>query len=134
VVDEGDAPPGARAEARAVLVPHAIAGDDFEEFFRHYPRQENKKAAAAEFARVMASGEITAPELIAATMRYAAERDGENPKFTLLPVTFLRDARWTDGPRPKGNGDARPQRGGRKDYRAIALRHGGFDVPKDWQQ
>ena len=105
---------------------------DFEEFWRHYPRQENQKAALAAFGCALAKAD--AATLINGAMRYAADRDGEDPRYTALPANWLDGERWTDGSKPKVNGSGRPySRNKKTEMATIALRMVGIDVPEGWQ-
>lgn len=75
--------------------------DEFEEFWRHYPRRVAK--AAARRAWKAASRKAGGGEIIRGAMRYAAERDGQPPKFTKHPATWLNGECWTDEPAPPAN-------------------------------
>jgi hypothetical protein len=113
----------------------AHAEEAFAEFWRHYPLQVDRKAAAAQFDAVLAAGQATAAELVAGAMRYAADRDGKDAQYTAWPANWLKNERWTDGPRPKANGvKERPQRPGKPSLTNTALRAVGIHVPEDWQQ
>jgi hypothetical protein len=91
----------------------------FEEFWRQYPKKVAKLAAQKAFARAVKNG--TAPaEILAGAMRYAAERDGQDSKYTKHPATWLTSGCWADEASPP----ARPQR---RAAVAALLRIGGHD-------
>jgi hypothetical protein len=75
------------------------AADDgaaaFDRFWAAYPRKKAKEAARKAFAKAVETG--TAVEtLIAGAQRYAVERNGENPKYTKHPATWLNGGCWED--------------------------------------
>jgi hypothetical protein len=67
---------------------------DFLAWWAEYPLKVGKKIAADKYraARKTASAE----ELLAAVKRYAAQREGKDPRFTAHPKTWLGDGRWMD--------------------------------------
>lgn len=69
----------------------------FEIFWEAYPRRVAKgEARKAWPAAVKAAG---GPEpIIEGAKRYAAERRGQDPKFTAHPASWLRAERWGDEP------------------------------------
>ncbi len=103
----------------------------FSEFWRQYPRQENQKAALAAFERALAKADTAT--LINGAMRYAADRDGEDPQYTKLPANWLDDERWTDGPKPKGNGASRHGKRQPTSMFEEAARAGGLILDGDYQ-
>jgi hypothetical protein len=73
----------------------ADAGDAFERFWRTFPRKVAKQAACKAFAKALENG--TAVEtLIAGAQRYAVERQGQDPKYTKHPATWLNGGCWED--------------------------------------
>jgi hypothetical protein len=70
------------------------------EFWVHYPRKVAKDNARKAFVRVVKSGRATPEELLAGVLRYAAERTGEDPKFTKHPATWLNGGCWQDDSAP----------------------------------
>jgi hypothetical protein len=71
------------------------AGEAFDRFWAAYPRRKAKEAARKAFAKAVENG--TAVEtLIAGAQRYAVERNGENPKYTKHPATWLNGGCWED--------------------------------------
>lgn len=77
---------------------HSEIDSDFEQFYRQYPRHAAKAAALKAYRGVISKGLVTAAELEAGAMRYAAERSGQDPKFTKHPSTWLNGACWADEP------------------------------------
>lgn len=78
-----------------------VAADGFAEFWQAYPRRVAKGAAEEAYRQIIRNGEATEGELLAGAMRYAAERDREDPRFTKHPATWLNGKCWTDEPPPK---------------------------------
>jgi len=67
---------------------------DFEEFYRNYPKHVAK--AAAQKAYKAARKKATAAELLQGALRYSAERQGQDPKYTKHPSTWLNSGCWAD--------------------------------------
>jgi hypothetical protein len=55
-----------------------------------------KGAAAKAYRRIIRNREATEAELLAGAMRYAAQRDGDDPQFTKHPATWLNGKCWMD--------------------------------------
>lgn len=64
------------------------------EFWPAYPRKDDKGRARKAFLSVIKSKKATAAELVNGAIRYAAERQGEDPKFTKQPATWLNAEAW----------------------------------------
>ncbi|MGY3496683.1 helix-turn-helix domain-containing protein [Bradyrhizobium sp. USDA 4502] len=73
-------------------------GEGFEEFYAAYPRHVARGAAEKAYARIIRAGEATPDELLVAARRYADERNGQEPKFTKHPATWLSKQCWLDEP------------------------------------
>lgn len=91
------------------LSPHRPAGEvdgfieaAFLEFWRQFPKKKNFKEAKTAYTHVVTTGEATVEVLNAGAMRYAAERDGEDPRYTKNPKTWLEGHCWMDEPTPSG--------------------------------
>lgn len=69
--------------------------DDFEEFWRIYPRRIEKKSAFKAWKTALKSG-ATADEITAGAARYAKYRAGEPERFTKHPSTWLNQGCWED--------------------------------------
>lgn len=72
---------------------------DFDAWWDQYPRKRGKNAALkAYMAARRADGGPSALTLMNGAMRYAAERTGQDGKFTAHPATWLNQGRWDDEP------------------------------------
>lgn len=69
--------------------------DDFENFWRTYPRRIEKKSAFKAWKTALKSG-ATADEITAGAARYAKYRAGEPERFTKHPSTWLNRGCWED--------------------------------------
>lgn len=69
--------------------------DDFENFWRIYPRRIEKKSAFKAWKTALKSG-TTADEITAGAARYAKYRAGEPERFTKHPSTWLNHGCWED--------------------------------------
>lgn len=69
--------------------------DDFENFWRTYPRRIEKKSAFKAWKTALKSG-ATADEITAGAARYAQYRAGEPERFTKHPSTWLNQGCWED--------------------------------------
>lgn len=69
--------------------------DDFENFWRTYPRRIEKKSAFKSWRTALKSG-ATADEITAGAARYAKYRAGEPERFTKHPSTWLNQGCWED--------------------------------------
>jgi helix-turn-helix protein len=72
----------------------SLAG--FDDFWRIYPRKDDKPKARKAFKA--ASKKIDTAALIAGAERYAAERAGQDPQFTKYPATWLNAESWNNEP------------------------------------
>src|SRR4051812_20929516 len=84
-----------KTPATKIKPSKAELAEAFERFWRVYPKRVAKDAAAKAFAVALKSG-VDPGELITGAMRYAAERSGENPKYTKHPATWLHAGCWQD--------------------------------------
>src|SRR5690606_38824648 len=71
--------------------------DGFDEFWSIYPRRVAKGAARKAWPNAVTAAGGVEP-ILAGARRYAAERDGEDPKFTAHPATWLNRESWADEP------------------------------------
>jgi Helix-turn-helix domain len=74
----------------------ADVGEAFDRFWAVYPRRVAKEAARKAFAGAIKRGGALVEALIAGAQRYAAERTGQNPKYTKHPATWLNAGCWED--------------------------------------
>ena len=77
---------------------------DFAEWWTQYPKKVSKLAAEKAYHAARKKG-ATPAELLSAAMRYAAERSGQDSKYTKNPSTWLTGGCWLDEPAaaPIGN-------------------------------
>lgn len=68
---------------------------EFSRWWEEYPRAAGKVDARNAYEAARKRG-ASAEELLLAAKHYAAERDGEEPKFTKHAATFLRQDRWRE--------------------------------------
>lgn len=82
--------------------PGAVIDFEFAEFWRVYPRRDDRGHALKAFkaARVKAGQEV----LVNAAKRYAEAREGQDLKFTALAATWLNGERWLDETSSQPNG------------------------------
>lgn len=66
----------------------------FGDFWRAYPKKVARSAAMCAFARAVQ--QVTPDELIRGAICYAAERQGEDPRYTKHPATWLNKTCWND--------------------------------------
>lgn len=86
--------------------------DDFEEFWRIYPRREDKKKAFKVWQTALKNG-ATADEIIAGAARYAKYRAGEPEQYTKHPSTWLNGDCWENEYSTAGTGYGSGQYGSR---------------------
>ena len=86
--------------------------DDFEEFWRTYPRHEDKKKAFKVWQTALKNG-ATADEIIAGAARYAKYRAGEPEQYTKHPSTWLNGDCWENEYSTAGMGYGSSQYGSR---------------------
>ncbi len=72
--------------------------DDFETWWKSYPRRVDKGRARKAYAT--AAKKAPVEQLLAAAINYAASRAGQDPKFTKHPTTWLNAESWLDEPEP----------------------------------
>ena len=94
--------------------------DDFENFWRTYPRRIEKKSAFKAWKTALKSG-ATADEITAGAARYAKYRAGEPERFTKHPSTWLNQGCWEDEYSTAGIGYGSGQYGSRLSPEEAAL-------------
>lgn len=77
---------------------------DFDEFWKAYPRRVEKITARTAYDKALKVA--TATQILQGAMRYAAERQGQNPRFTKHPASWLNAGCWDDEPIGKTNGQS----------------------------
>jgi Helix-turn-helix domain len=68
----------------------------FDDFWRAYPKRVGRADAMRAFAAAMQ--QATPDEIIRGAIRYAADRRGEDSRYTKNPATWLSKACWIDPP------------------------------------
>lgn len=94
--------------------------DDFENFWRTYPRRIEKKSAFKAWKTALKSG-ATADEITAGAARYAKYRAGEPERFTKHPSTWLNQGCWEDEYSTAGTGYGSGQYGSHLSPEEAAL-------------
>jgi hypothetical protein len=91
---------GKEVGRRSRMNPDADTENDanFEDWYRQYPKKVAKAAALKAYRAVITKKLATPEELLAGAMRYAAERSGQDPKYTKHPSTWLQGGCWADEP------------------------------------
>lgn len=84
----------------------AISPELFETWWLLVPRKKAKGAARRAFTAALKRADIKT--LTEGIQRYADERRGEDPQFTVHPATWLNGDRWSDERPAAGNGGGRP--------------------------
>ncbi|WNO25863.1 helix-turn-helix DNA binding domain protein [Arthrobacter phage Altadena] len=83
-----------------------IEANPFDEFWRVYPRKDDKKRARAAFDKALREAPL--PEILAGALRYATDPN-RDPKYTKQPATWLNAGAWSNGPLPdRAGGSSRP--------------------------
>ena len=78
------------------------AQDEFDEFWKAYPRRTAKLAAQKAFASAIKRG--ADPNAMTAAARSFAESPDRDPQFTPHPATWLNQGRYDDQPQEQHNG------------------------------
>jgi hypothetical protein len=102
---------GSFSASRGEAAPRDEAIASFEAWWTQYPLKKAKVAALKAYQRVIKNGDASPDELLSGVIRYAAERDGQDPKYTKHPATWLNGACWADEPMsrlPFEKGQRRP--------------------------
>lgn len=71
--------------------------DEFDEFWRTYPRRKEPKRARTAWDRAIKRGTDPA-DIIEGARRYAAEKASTEPRFVKHPATWLNGGCWDDEP------------------------------------
>lgn len=72
-------------------------GSDFAAFYAAFPRKVGRKDAERKWLKAIKDGASPA-DLLAGAERYARERDGQDPKYTKHPASWLHQGCWMDEP------------------------------------
>jgi hypothetical protein len=91
----------------------------FEIWYKQYPKNVDKADARKAYLAVIRKKLATPEQLMAAAARYAAERNGQDPKYTKNPATWLNKQSWLNEPADTG-GTYSAAQPGRPDHIAVA--------------
>lgn len=82
--------------------------EDFEEWYRTFPKHVAKGAARKAYKRARAQG-ASADDLKLGALAYAVKVAGQDTKFTKHPATWLNAECWADEPTKPEASSAAPQ-------------------------
>jgi hypothetical protein len=91
--------------------PSSETEADFEIWYKQYPKHVDKADARKAYLTVIKKKLATPEQLLAAAMRYAAERTGQDPKYTKNPATWLNKHSWLNEPASIGDTYSAAQQG-----------------------
>ena len=97
--------PQTASPKRETRKPKPKADDDagFDELWKLYPRKVGKDAARKAYTAAVGRGGLPG-DIMAGVRRYAAERAGEDERYTAHASTWLNAGRWTDSPQSGKSG------------------------------
>lgn len=98
-IDESISPELTLIEQPAEGLPKKESG--FDGWWAQYPRKIDKKDSKKIYERLVKSGRVTEPELLAAAMRYAAEKIGKDQIYIKNPKNWLSGECWLNEPQPQ---------------------------------
>lgn len=84
-------------EPRSKAALEKQLGEDFNDWYTLYPKHSGRGAAVSAYRKARKSG-ATTEELLAGARRYSTERNGQDPRYTKMPATWLNQECWTDEP------------------------------------
>ena len=108
---QGSQQPARRKSAKSDDPEHP----EFAEWWLQYPLKKARAEAAKRYSLIVSKGRATPADLLAGVMRYAAERSGQDPRYTKHPATWLNQGCWTD--------EAQPQQPDREHPLLAGVRH-----------
>lgn len=74
--------------------PEPTASSDFQAFYDLYPKKKNRKQAEVAFPRALKRASLA--KILAGVERYAAERHGQDERYTKHAATWLNNDCWND--------------------------------------
>jgi hypothetical protein len=83
----------------------SLSKSKFEDFWDAYPRRISKGSAKRAWDK--ATLKEDAEKIIEAAKRFAKSREGQDPRYTPHPATWLNGERWSDQPETLGPKDKR---------------------------
>tara|TARA_R110002074_G_C12558458_1_gene667639 strand:- start:31689 stop:32339 length:651 start_codon:yes stop_codon:yes gene_type:complete len=87
-----------KPETRSHTDKYHHPDDGFDEWYQAYPKHVGRGQAARAYKAALKIAEPLT--LLEGVKRYAAERAGQDAKFTALPATWLNGERWLDEASP----------------------------------
>jgi hypothetical protein len=81
---------------KRIRAESAEGSSQFEQWYSSYPKKVDRKDAERCFNRLMATGEITFDDLMAATARYAAAKVGVEAKYVKAPAVWINKGSYLD--------------------------------------
>src|SRR5262249_48511926 len=105
----------------------APAADGFDAVYAQYPEKVEKRAAQAAYVKAIKRG-VDPAIILRGAMRYAAERAGQDPKYTKHPATWLNKGCWDDEASPRsGPQNRNAGRDGARGFLAEIARGGSHE-------
>lgn len=108
-----------RREVDIISQPELDVDAAFEVFWQAYPRKVDKAKARVPYRRVIRDKKATVEELIRGAIDYAAERSGQDPKFTKHPATWINAESWLNEPVSPGANNFGPAQSGQSHHIAM---------------
>jgi len=124
----GDPRPVKRGKAKAE--PTAAERENFDAFWSVYPRREGKQPALLAYVVAIRSG-ADPNRILTGAQRYAAVRQGQDPKLTKMAQGWLNDRRWEDEIAEPPPGGYRDHRVGRDAWDPLDQAIAGIDWNED---
>ena len=84
-------------EGKGTIALRSARESDFEAFYDAYPRKKDPRKARSAYDAAIKRG-ATPEQLLVAAERYAAERQGQDPKYTKHPTSWLNADAYLDVP------------------------------------
>lgn len=94
---DGKGMEGSREQGKELSALRAARDEQFKKFYAAYPKKKDPRKARDAYDAAIKRG-ATPEQLLAAAERYAAERKGENPRFTKHPTSWLNADAYLDEP------------------------------------
>lgn len=113
---------GSKPKSRPRAAKPTTSDVQFDEFWLQVPKAAGRADARRAYDKAILSGDVTHSEIMLGIARYAAERQGEDPKFTKHPATWLNKGCWADAPMSPSSTPSQGGRGRRLDPDAYLQR------------
>jgi hypothetical protein len=118
------------AARRATPVSRDESEKDFDEWYRAYPRHDDRGHGLKAYIAARKKPGVTKELLLAGARGYAEEKSGTEKQYIALPATWLNGERWKDAGvvgRSNGNGEYAQWRQRLKNHHKT-----GFWLPDSW--